>query len=181
MEHEAGLNIYFNGELLSNVIRADLLTLDSGIGSIVFELLPGDKSLKNLIGRSGPLVIEVLDNFETVWKYSREVLFYPASRSYLDKGRVFTSLDYRLVVDNKIDNMAAMLGDMKRRLLSFRAELDNVNVTGGIRTKVNDLLNRLDVDEEKLLTFEDQHFTTRKRLISDYGFSMPDRKKKWRI
>jgi hypothetical protein len=46
-------------------------------------------------------------------------------------------------------------------------------------TRIDELLDRLDQDEEKLKDFKNLHQTTRKRLISDYGIGESDTKEKF--
>lgn len=165
--------IYFKGERLYNAIKCDLVSINNGIGSILFNEPPNSPYIQSLLGRSGPLACDIeTDNGELVWKYNREVLFYPIEECYWDKDLgIVCKLSYRLVKDNKIDNLIEMLGDMKRVSEAYREELKNINSSGVLVSRLEEFLDRVDQDEEKLKDFGKLHMTTRKRLISDYGIS----------
>jgi hypothetical protein len=154
--------------------------MDNGIGSVSFKISPNAEPMQKIIGRSGVLVCEVEEFNTPTWKYSREVLFYPFTEcSYDDIRGVITKVSYRLVKDNKIDNLVNMLGDMKATVSAYKNELGSVNVSGLMITRIDELLDRLDQDEEKLKDFKNLHQTTRKRLISDYGIGESDTKEKF--
>jgi hypothetical protein len=107
-------------------------------------------------------------------------LFYPFEESYWDKDLgIVCRVSYRLVKDNKIDNLANMIGDMKKTNSAYRDELRAINASGLLVTRLEEFLDRLDQDEEKLGDFENLHLTTRKRLISDYSINYVDTKGKF--
>ena len=173
-------NLYFNGQCLYSVLSCDLITMNNGIGSISFESSPNIESVEKLVGKSGVLVCESEEFGIPIWKYSREVLFYPFTEcSYDDIHGVITKISYRLVQDNKIDNLVNMLGDMKATVSAYKNELVSVNVSGTMITRIEELLDRLDQDGEKLKDFKNLHQTTRKRLISDYCIKETDTKDKF--
>ena len=173
-------NLYFNGQCLYSVLSCDLITMNNGIGSISFENSPNIESVEKLVGKSGVLVCESEEFDIPIWKYSREVMFYPFTECSYDWSKgIITKVSYRLIQDNKIDNLVNMLGDMKSTLSAYKDELVSVNVSGTTITRIEELLDRLDQDEEKLKDFKNLHQTTRKRLISDYGIGENDTKEKF--
>ena len=173
-------HVFFKGEKLFNVLKCDLITMNNNVGYVYFTDFPNSSYLKGIIGNSGPLVFE--EDFEgrLVWKYSREVLFYPFEESYWDKDLgIICRVSYRLVKDNKIDNLANMIGDMKKTNSAYRDELRAIHASGLLVTRLEEFLDRLDQDEEKLKDFENLHLTTRKRLISDYSINYVDTRGKF--
>jgi hypothetical protein len=156
------------------------MTMNNGIGSISFEVSPNSDIVEKLVGKSGVLACEVEEFNVVVWKYSRGVMFYPFTECSYDGDKgIITKISYRLVQDNKIDNLVNMLGDMKATVSAYKNELVSVNVSGLMITRIEELLDRLDQDEEKLKDFKNLYQTTRKRLISDYGIGESDTKEKF--
>ena len=174
--------IYFKGERLHNVIKCDLITNNTYFGTILFKELPNTDYLSNLLGQTGPLAYEEeTDKGIPLYKHCREILFYPFPEVCWEKDLgIVSKVSYRLVQDNKIDNMAEMLGDMKRTTLAYRDGLRSINCSGKLVTCLEEFLDRLDQDEEKLKDFENLHLTTRKRLISDYSISYVEAKEKFK-